>query len=270
MAGSLALLCALVACGTEAGGEAGAPADRAPQAAQPGVPSGGQVIPMDNPEELVPDCEAGDGPSCFNLGLLHLTGQGVEASLEAAIARFKRACELGIERGCVNVGVLSAQAAEAGAAADADAAAAAACWAGEAGACLTIGRLRSKEGAYDEAAAWLERGCAAGGGLPCTDLGVAYYAGRGVEKDPASALKYFKKGCAGGDPAGCVNTARMYFVGEGVEANPRMAAQYLTTACQGGSQEACQRLAQVRAAMDGAPAATPTAAPDGPAPAGAQ
>lgn len=201
--------------------------------------------PMDDPDELIPDCEAGDGPSCFNLGLLYLEGAGgLDRDSARALDAFRRACALGVERGCTNREILATRLRGRAGDPATRAAWAAACEAGDGGACVDLGRALQGEGEAAAAAARYRQSCGAdprsSGGRACTDLGVLLL--RGQPPDPALAASYFKRGCAGGDPAGCMNAARALYLGEGVGRDPTLARQYLDTACRGGSRAACSRL----------------------------
>jgi len=248
MLSALLLLPWLAACGeapvAEAPGvEPPAAADNAPAGAQPLTPE--HIDKMDDPAKLGPDCEGGDGPSCFNLGLMALTGDvpGVPKDPQAALAHFERACGLEVDAACRNHEALNQQLS--GGDGDTRTAWATACDAGDATACLTLGRALKADEDYAGAAVRFEAGCAIAGGRPCTDLGVLTLAGLGVPPDAMAALALFKKGCAGMDTAGCMNAARAYYIGEGTEQSDRMARQYLTTACQGGSEPACERLSAI-------------------------
>ena len=50
--------------------------------------------------------------------------------------------------------------------------------------------------------------CKAGNALGCSNLGLMYAKGQGVEADDLKALKYYKKACDGGDQDGCKNYAK--------------------------------------------------------------
>jgi len=240
------LLAGLLACGEGPPpvDAPAAPAD-APAAPTPIVPQ--NIDKMDDPTKLELDCAADDGPSCFNLAVMYLTGgtPGIAEDPAAALAHFERACELGVEAACSNQAKLAERSAgEAGDAATRTAWADA-CDGGTANACVNLGRALKADEEYAAAARRFEQGCAIVSGRPCTDLGVLTLSGMGAGPDAVAALALFKKGCAGGDVAGCMNAARAYYIGEGVEKSDRMARQYLTTACQGGSASACERLAAI-------------------------
>jgi TPR repeat protein len=62
-----------------------------------------QAIPRD-PAGAAPlferACNGGHAASCSNLGLMHRRGDGVERDEAKAIAKLKRACELGMADAC--------------------------------------------------------------------------------------------------------------------------------------------------------------------------
>jgi len=52
-----------------------------------------------------PDCAAGDRKACFETGTAYAQGNGVEASMNAAIPFFLRACDRGMPQGCTTAGL---------------------------------------------------------------------------------------------------------------------------------------------------------------------
>ena len=52
-----------------------------------------------------PDCAAGDRKACFETGTAYAEGTGVEASMNAAIPFFLRACDRGMPQGCTTAGL---------------------------------------------------------------------------------------------------------------------------------------------------------------------
>ena len=60
-----------------------------------------------------------------------------------------------------------------------------------------------------------KKACDGGNMLGCTNLGVMYTNGNGVEKDFSKAAQLFKKACDGGEVRGCTNLGVMYVNGNG-------------------------------------------------------
>jgi TPR repeat protein len=56
--------------------------------------------------------------------------------------------------------------------------------------------------APEEAFAWFEAACAGGNARGCTNLGILYRNGTGVEADAAQAAALYRQGCDGGEPLG--------------------------------------------------------------------
>ena len=52
-----------------------------------------------------PDCAAGDRKACFETGTAYAEGNGVAASMNAAIPFFLRACDRGMPQGCTTAGL---------------------------------------------------------------------------------------------------------------------------------------------------------------------
>ena len=67
----------------------------------------------------------------------------------------------------------------------------------------------------------------------CTNLGIMYANGDGVEKNEQKAVELYKKACDGGEMAGCTNLGFMYANGNGVEKNEQKAAELFKKACDG-------------------------------------
>lgn len=78
-------------------------------------------------------------------------------------------------------------------------------------------------------------------------LGVLYLRGRGVEKDPSQAAKWFLRGAENDNLASEVEYAILAFKGEGMAANPELAAKYFRRAAYRGNAIAQNRLARMYA-----------------------
>ena len=98
---------------------------------------------------------------------------------------------------------------------------AAQCASKDAGSCTNLGLMYSHGKGVDKddvrAFALFQQACDGGDAHGCTDLGVEYMNGRGAEKDDVRAVGFFKLGCDGGHPTGCANLGVMYLSGRGVQ-----------------------------------------------------
>ena len=61
-------------------------------------------------------------------------------------------------------------------------------------------------------------------------LGMTYYSGDGVQKDPGQAKEWFEKAAAEGNSKAMRNLAEMYTAGDGVEKDPAKAKEWLRKA----------------------------------------
>jgi uncharacterized protein len=52
------------------------------------------------------ECKHDNGRQCYNLGLMYLSGDGVELDNPGAIRSFRKACDLNFADGCYNLGAL--------------------------------------------------------------------------------------------------------------------------------------------------------------------
>ena len=87
-----------------------------------------------------------------------------------------------------------------------------------------------------------KKACDGGNMLGCTNLGVMYTNGNGVEKDFSKAVQLFKKACDGGVMLGCNYLGAMYADGNGVEKNEQKAVELYKKACDGGNMDGCRNL----------------------------
>ena len=87
-----------------------------------------------------------------------------------------------------------------------------------------------------------KKACDGGEMLGCTNLGVMYANGNGVEKDFSKAVELYKKACDGGNMHGCRNLVVMHTNGNGVEKDFSKAAELFKKACDGGEMNGCRSL----------------------------
>ncbi|HEX2861903.1 MAG TPA: tetratricopeptide repeat protein, partial [Lacunisphaera sp.] len=73
------------------------------------------------------------------------------------------------------------------------------------------------------------------GDLPAQDMmGALYFKGEGVEKDLAKARSYFQKSAESGSPMGAYSMGYIFLRGEGVEKDTKEAFRWLLQAANGG------------------------------------
>lgn len=84
-------------------------------------------------------------------------------------------------------------------------------------------------------------------------LGVLYLKGRGVDRNPAEAARWFQRAARNGSLAGEVEHAILLFNGQGVPANEALAARGFRRAALKGNAIAQNRLARLSAAGRGVP-----------------
>ena len=120
------------------------------------------------------------------------------------------------------------------------------CEAGEATACLDLGRNHDKGLGVpkDErrAAVLYEKACEGGQATGCFNLGVNYQEGHGVPQDERRAAVLYEKACEGGEATGCFNLGVSYAKGRGVPQDARRAAALYAKACARDVATACLTL----------------------------
>lgn len=85
----------------------------------------------------------------------------------------------------------------------------------------------------------LEQDCNNGRMRQCTELGLKYADGQGVQKDDFKAVRLFKKSCDGGDTNGCYYEGLHILDGKGIPQNKTLALEFLKKSCDGGNTDGC-------------------------------
>ena len=192
-------------------------------------------------------CASGNGSSCFNLGLMHETGEGAGKDKAKAAALYQRACDAGNALACDQLGFMH----ERGEGVVRDRAKAAAlrqkaCDAGSANGCNNLGRMHYNGTgvAQDkaQAAALYQKACDAGSARGCNNLGWMLEHGESVASDQAISLQLYQKACDAGNADGCNDLGRMYYNGTGVAQDKAQAAALYRKACDAGSAWGCKNL----------------------------
>lgn len=223
-------------------------------------------------------CDGRERRWCTNAAFA-LPDPDTEATRKRRLELNTRACDAGIDMGCVQAAIDKGQL---GLATDAEVLAELErrCAGTEGGACTIAGaRLFTGTRARRDpkrAVALLQRGCELGDAEACESLGTEAYLGEHVPLDRAGALRYFTQACDRGlaracskiasihhddkrpademvfarracemhDAAACMLVGAMYDLGIGVARSEPDALRWLTEACRGGDEQGCSYLAQ--------------------------
>ncbi|MBO6258205.1 MAG: sel1 repeat family protein [Succinivibrio sp.] len=84
--------------------------------------------------------------------------------------------------------------------------------------------------------------------MGCSNLGVAYRNGFGVEQDFNLAMIYYAKACELNDAGGCSGLGHMYEEGLGVRQNRKQASELYGKACDLGLQPGCDEYERLNSA----------------------
>jgi hypothetical protein len=108
-------------------------------------------------------------------------------------------------------------------------------------------------GEFPQAAKLYQKACDGGDRRACTNLGMMYENGNGVEKSPDRAADLFKRSCEAGGSGGCLNLGLLYLNGEGVPKDPNRAAELFNRSCDEGSGGGCTNLGLMYAKGENVP-----------------
>ncbi|MFN3990766.1 MAG: hypothetical protein ACK4IS_10960 [Erythrobacter sp.] len=167
-------------------------------------------------------CDAGDAPSCFDLGRMLAQGRGGPADMVRANALYDAACNANNRTACFNL----AQNVARGDGAPAD-----------------LVRAR----------ALYEKSCELGERAGCNNLGYALEIGRGGPIDLARARGLYAKACLGGNPISCDNIGRFNRDGLGGPADPVAAREQFERACNGRVATGCNNFSDSLLSTAGGP-----------------
>ena len=192
-------------------------------------------------------CQDGSAADCQALGKIFDGGKFAARDEARAAVTFGRACDLGLQEGCVSLITFMRK--------GGSETLAAACDRGDGASCFLLGSLFSGGAGVpkDPALAFqlFEKACGSGWWRACGRLGVSYLNGQGTPVNPGLAIASFEKGCQGQNAASCLEAAQFYRrekLGDKTEALTR---RRLQQACELGLQTACQP--EANAAMLPAP-----------------
>lgn len=122
------------------------------------------------------------------------------------------------------------------------------CKAGKSKACRTLGDIyREGTASLDKAraAAHYKQACDSRDSEACYALGLLYFDGSGVAKDPVRSAALFQQACEAGVQRACTSMGESYFAGAGVAKNQTAANLLWEMACAKGEPLACHKRATV-------------------------
>ena len=192
-------------------------------------------------------CEDGYLGSCLALGQRYSKGDGVAADPKQALRIFERSCQWGDSQGCEEAGAMLL----AGTSVPADPKAAwgliqEGCTLGDVAQCRQVVAYGPpyalSDGAFQEVAETLTRGCLHQDDAACGSLGLANLLGAGVPQDVPWGLEVLERSCAAGDPTSCQDLGKIHAFGAGVEPDKATSRRYYLQACEAGLEESCQAL----------------------------
>ena len=153
----------------------------------------------------------GDAAAQFNLGLMYVTGQGVQQDDAAAALWFRKAAEQGYALAQTNLGVLCRD-----------------------------GRGVAQD--ETEAVNWFRKAADQGDAVAEFLLGNQYAFGKGIPQDYSEAMIWYSKAAEQGHPKARLFLGVMYAEGRGVPQDYVMAHMWFSLAAARGEQKAVQAL----------------------------
>ena len=133
-------------------------------------------------------CEAGNGAGCYTLAVLYLNGYEIKEDINEFYKNLEKSCEYGDLRGCEWLKEIPKQS---------DDVIAQALW---------FGQMEK----YEKAIEIYKSECDKNNDAACTNLGVMYVNGQGVEKNEQKAVEFYKKACENKSFIACHNLAGLY------------------------------------------------------------
>lgn len=189
-------------------------------------------------------CESGNGAECQQLAIRYYSGQGLPLDLTRAASFFQRACELGQRGSCAHAGGLYLSgkhspsdpvrlASLVAAACEAD---------GGVDGCSMAAYMYSSSYSNAarpgvpvddaQAARYFQRACDLNHARSCLELASMYGWGKGVTRNPQTAMKLYDRGCATGNPQACTTIGLAYEKGNGVPKDRERALGYYGRGCE--------------------------------------
>ena len=132
-------------------------------------------------------CDAGHGGMCGELALMYKKGYGGAKNAVKAKEFYKKACDLGVEQSCVDIGV---------------------------------------ELSWEKELEIVTRDCEKGNPFSCNNMGYILWMGEKMEHDLPEARKALTKACDSGYSASCRGLTKMWKQGLGGDKDEKKATEY--------------------------------------------
>ena len=150
-------------------------------------------------------CKAANDEACYYLGLIYFRGHGVEKDQLRSLELFRPVCSRGHADACGQAGTV-------------------------------LNHVAGREG---EGLSLMAKGCELGSTIGCTNLGVAYYQGKGTQRNISTALRYYEQSCSMGSDTACGNYAFAAIENEPTVAQRHKAVGTFKRLCDEGNTRAC-------------------------------
>ncbi|GAA6827060.1 hypothetical protein HpHNI20_02780 [Helicobacter pylori] len=111
---------------------------------------------------------------------------------------------------------------------------------------FNLGMLSYDKQDFSKARKYFEKACDLNNGGGCSNLGVLYQNGQGVEKDLIKAAYFYSKACELKEGDGCGALGVLYYNGDGVKQDSKKAVALFEKACKLGYKKACEMLKELR------------------------
>ncbi|GAA6940835.1 hypothetical protein HpHUE59_02400 [Helicobacter pylori] len=111
---------------------------------------------------------------------------------------------------------------------------------------FNLGMLSYDKQDFSKARKYFEKACDLNNGGGCSNLGVLYQNGQGVEKDLIKAAYFYSKACELKEGDGCGALGGLYYNGDGVKQDSKKVAALFEKACKLGYKKACEMLKELR------------------------
>ncbi|GAA7539003.1 hypothetical protein JP0016_04610 [Helicobacter pylori] len=99
---------------------------------------------------------------------------------------------------------------------------------------------------FSKAKGYFEKACDLNNGGGCSNLGVLYQNGEGVEKNLIKAAYLYSRACELKGSDGCGALGVLYYNGDGVKQDSKKAVALFEKACKLGYKKACEMLKELR------------------------
>ena len=189
-----------------------------------------------------------DLSACFLLAEAYRRGDGGPKDQKAAQRLYQYVCGDGLKGGCIYSGYLNNDAPVNGGDKGRLARAEKRCISGEEYECnlagAYYGRGKGTEKNPAEAQKYYLLGCERNLGAACGNLGLMHYSGEAGKKDDEAAFAMIKKSCELKYLNGCADYSSFLRVGIGTDPDLTLSRKIAATACNDGSPQACHTYGQ--------------------------